>query len=512
MSAPASPRIALLGFNLESNRFAPSVSRPDFEERLLMSGDDIMADSRQAAPRITGTLWGFIQEMDKLGPWTPLPATVTSAGAAGPVDHDFYLEIKEDMRRRLEESLPVDGVYFSEHGAATSTVPGFDPDGDLYAMARELVGPDVPVVSTLDLHANISDTMMAATDILIGYRTNPHVDQYERGVEAAHAMRELLSGVRTAKAFIRLPLVAPQVTQLTAVGPYGEAIDRGQAMIDESVMNVSILSGFTYSDCPDNGMAFIVTTRDDEAKARRMCRTLAEQTWAERHRFVPRLTTLEDCVAGAVARGNDPSLPAAIIADVADNPGGGGRGNTTWLLESLYNVGAKDVILAVFNDRPLAAEAHERGVGATFEATFNRAEADERSRPFAADAVVRHLSDGVFVGLKGGTASEMTVNLGPTAVLQVGTIAVVVISIRTQCLDSNYFEHFGVSVSDARTVVVKSRGHFRAGFSHLFSPDQVIEADCPGLTSPNLSRFTFEGFKRPIFPLDGDASWTPPDW
>jgi len=504
-------RIALLALHLESNRFAPSVDRADFEEKVLLYGDDILADAAMKHPRMVGTMTGFIHTMNETGPWTPVPIVNADAGAAGPIDHEFYLELKAEMRERLEAAMPLDAVYFGEHGAAVSTeIP--DPDGDLFQMARAIVGPEVPIISTLDLHANISQEMIDATDALIIYRTNPHVDQYERGVEAAGAMQELLGNVRATTAFIRLPIVAPQVTQLTASGPYGEIIDYGQTLIDETVMNISIAGGFTYGDTPHNGMAFLVTTRDDMAKARTLCRDLAARVWAYRERFTPQLTSLEDCIAGAVERGEDTSLPSVIIADVADNPGGGGRGNTAWLLEGLHESDAKGVILGVFNDAALATDAHENGVGATFEAQFNRDEADQYSKPFSAEATVLSLSDGKIVGRDPGSRKGMAINLGPTAALQVGTVSVIVISIRQQCIDPGYFEEFGVSVRDAHTVVVKSRGHFRAGFLPYFPPERVVECDAPGLTSPNLDNFDWTGFQRPIYPLDQEATWTPPDW
>lgn len=509
--ATAAKRIAILALHLESNRFAPPVARVDFEEKVLLYGEDILTDAARDHPRQGGTVTGFIHAMNEIGPWTPVPIVNADAGAAGPIDHAFFLELKEEMRAGLEKAMPLDAVYFGEHGAAISTeIP--DPDGDLFQMARDIVGPDVPIISTLDLHTNISEEMVSATDMLIIYRTNPHVDQYERGVEAAGAMQELLGNVRPTTAFIRLPIVAPQVTQLTASGPYGEIIDYGQTLIDDSVMNISIAGGFTYSDTPHNGMAFLVTTRDDMTKARRICRELATRVWNYRERFTPNLTSLEDCIDGAVERGNDPSLPPVIIADVADNPGGGGRGNTAWLLEGLHEAGAKGVILGVFNDARLAMEAHELGVGATFEARFNEEEPDQYSRPFAARATVLALSDGKIVGRDPGARKNQAIDLGPTAALQVGTVTVIVISIRQQCMDPGYFESFGVDVAGARTVVVKSRGHFRAGFLPLFPPERVVECDAPGLTSPNLDNFDWTGFKRPIYPLDKDAEWTPPDW
>jgi len=511
MNQQSGKRIAILALHLESNRFAPPVGRADFEEKILLHGDAIMADAASDHPRQGGTITGFIDAMNDSGAWTPVPIVVADGGAAGPITQEFYRELEDDMRRGLQAAMPLDGVYFGQHGAAVST-EGPDPDGAMFALAREIVGPTIPIISTLDLHANVSAEMVEATDLLIAYRTNPHVDQYERGAEAAGAMRELLDGLRPTTAFLRLPLVAPQVCQLTASGPYGEIIDHGQTLIDDTVMNVSILGGFTYGDTPHNGMAFLVATRNDIVRARSVCRDLAERVWAQHERFTPNLTSLDACIAGAVERGEDTTLPAAIIADVADNPGGGGRGNTVWLLEQLHRTGAKGVILGVFSDAALAAEAHEKGVGAAFEAHFNRAEDDQYSKPFAANATIRHLSDGKIIGRDPGSRAGTAIDLGPTAVLRVGNVTVVVISIRQQCIDPGYFENFGVSVADARTVVVKSRGHFRAGFLPYFPPERVIECDAPGLTSPNLANFEWTGFIRPIYPLDPDTTWSPPDW
>jgi len=200
------------------------------------------------------------------------------------------------------------------------------------------------------------------------------------------------------------------------------------------------------------------------------------------------------------------------IADVADNPGGGGRGHTTWLLESLVAAGAQGAILGVMNDPTLAADAHEKGVGAIFEAKFNRDEPSNYSNKFSYKSEVLNLSDGKFIGADPGTFANLQLDLGPTAVLQVGTVTVVVVSIREQCIDPNFFESFGVKVSEARSVTVKSRGHFRAGFLPYFPAEQVLECDAPGLTSPNLASFEWTGFPRPVFPLDPVTNWTPPDW
>ena len=213
----------------------------------------------------------------------------------------------------------------------------------------------------------------------------------------------------------------------------------------------------------------------------------------------------------AVANGRDPSRPALIFADSADNPGGGGRGNTAWILQALVDAGAEDVLFGNFIDPALVRAAQEAGEGAAITARFNTETESEFSKPFEADARVLKLSDGVCVGRR-GIWKDRAITLGPSALLELGGIRVVVATMRKQCADPVFFEMFGLDIADARTVVVKSRGHFRAGFDEFFTSEQVIEVDAPGLTSPVLSRFDFNNLPRPVFPLDQDATWDGPGW
>jgi len=206
-----------------------------------------------------------------------------------------------------------------------------------------------------------------------------------------------------------------------------------------------------------------------------------------------------------------------LLADVADNPGGGGRGNTTWLLRALVEAGAQRVVIGVFNDGALAGEAHRLGIGAKFEARFNRDEDQRFSRPFSAAATVVALSDGVFTGRR-GMGKGIRASLGPSALLHIGGkakaagtgVSVVVISNRQQCLDPMQLELLGVDIAASRVVVLKSRGHFRAGFDEFFTPERILEVDCPGLTSPSLSSFEWTRLPRPVYPLDPDTQWAPP--
>lgn len=508
MMATSPRRVAILGLMLESNRFAPTITKEDYLDRVYLAGNEILADLNSSDPKLPAEIRAFVDTMNAQCDWQPVPILVGLVEAGGPLDHGFFRETFEEMKRRLEAALPLDAVYICNHGAMITT-ENQDPDGEIMAMVRQVVGDDMPVVATLDLHGNVSERMVDSVDLVVAYRTNPHVDMRERGDEAARLLLEMFGGMRPEKAFIRLPVTPPTVTLLTAAGPYADLINYGQTLIDKDVANVSILGGFGYSDTPKIGLAIIVTARRGGGIAQATATRIAERAWSEHERYMPRLTSLDDAVERVLAVGADPAAPAVALADVADNPGGGGNGNTMYILEALHKAGATGVIMGVVFDPLLAAEAHQLGEGASFQAVFNRQSPGTYSERFEAPAQVVRLKDGDCVGRRGFYAGRH-MNLGPTALLDLGGIQVVVISIRTQCADPVFLEMMGLDIGAARAVVVKSRGHFRAGFDEFFAHEQVIEVDAPGLTSPILSRFDFRHLRRPIFPIDLDVSWSPP--
>ncbi|MFI4949013.1 MAG: M81 family metallopeptidase [Alphaproteobacteria bacterium] len=506
---PASrPRIAILGFSIECNRFAPVATRAHFG---YFTGPELIEEARAEAPRMLGEIPGFVADMNAAGPWDPVGIAFAAAEPNGPVDHEFFTELMADIEHRLAAALPVDAVYICEHGAAITTEDD-DPDGVLFETVRRIVGPDVPIAATLDLHANISERMVTSIDAFIGYRTNPHLDMRERGIEAAGAIRELLAGTKTERAFIRLPIVPPTVTMLTAAGPYADMIDFGQTKIGPEIMNVSVIGGFAFSDTAKNGLTIVVTARRDrrnQSAARVVAQEIADFGWDNRERFVPHLTPLDDAIAKAKAASDDPSLPAVCFADVADNPGGGGRGNTMYLLKALHEAGVKGALIGIIYDPPLAAEAHRYGLHYQFEAQFNRDETTEFSEPWTAPARVVALHDGECVGRRGIYAG-MSLKMGPCAALAIGGITVIVVSHRRQCADPIFFEMMGLDIAQARIVAVKSRGHFRGGFDEFFKHEQIVEVDLPGLTSPMLHNFTWCRLPRPVIPLDNGVEWHPP--
>lgn len=505
-----SPRVAILGLALESNRWSRPAGEEDFKSACWLDGDAILEEARAAAPAMPMEAAAFVKAMDATGSWQPVPILVASSLPAGPIEQATFERVLATMVAGLEAASPIDAAYICNHGAMTATHT-FDPDGEIVARVRAAVGPRTRIVVTLDLHANISDRMVTSCDLVVGYRTNPHVDMTERGEEAAFGLRRMLAGLADPKtALVRLPLTPASINLLTNAGPYGELIDYGQkrqAELSGAILNVSIFGGFVFSDTAKNGIATVVTARSDRRLAEGLANEIAERLWAMRSRFRKALTPVAEAVAFANRRDRAP----VIYSDSGDNPGGGGSGRTTELLTALHAADAQDVIYGSFFDAALAAEAYQLGKGARFTARFNRhrgqAPWEQWDLPFEAEAEVVGVTDGRFVG-KLGLLQGRKVNLGKSAALRIGGLTVVVISVRNQTADPMFFEMFGIDIAKARTVVVKSRGHFRAGFRPWFPPEQVREVDTSGITSPVLERLPFQNLPRPSYPLDEDATWT----
>ncbi len=508
------PKIGLLGIALESNAFAPVATEQDFRDCIYLEGEEVVTRARQPIAAVQKELQAFVQAMDVTGPWQPVGLLDGVCPPWGPVDQKFFDTCLDRIDALIEAAGRLDGVYVANHGAMVATEDG-DPDGTMLAQLRSALGPDVPIIVTLDLHGNISERMAEAADSIIGYRTNPHVDQKARGEEAAFVMRQTLSGAKPVCTVVKPPLAPPSVTLLTADGPYADLMDYGQRRAQEltdDILNVSVFGGFVFSDSHKTGLSVVVTAREDRAKAQALAEEIAGRAWKDRDRFKRELTSIEDAVAMAAENAAYPVLPARIYSDAGDNPGGGGEGRTTWLLDALIAGRVKFVLYGSFFDPALAAEAHEVGLDSEFEARFNRDFESEFSKPLTVPAKVVGLHDGGVVG-RLGIYRDVNLRLGPCAALRIGGregVTVVVISARHQTADPIFFEMFGLNIAEARTVVVKSRGHFRAGFAPWFPPDTVCEVDTAGLTSPVLSRFSWENLPRPVFPLDEETKWDVP--
>jgi microcystin degradation protein MlrC len=513
MTRPVKPRVAIGAFMLESNSNAPIATRQEFIDSFYLTGQSFANDWRLSEPRCPVCVRGFVQAMDakliSADNWDSVPLLGAAVGASGSIDQSFFDELTEQFVERLKNALPVDAVYLSLHGAAIATADP-DPDGTLLAKVRAIVGDKIPIVATLDLHANVGQTMVDKANVLVSYLTNPHVDMLARGAEAAKIVLEMLDGLKPTSALVKLPLAPPSVTLNTGTiadqMPYGDLIRYGQTLIDSQVINVSVNCGFTLGDTPKNGMSVIVTTRNDQQLANRLAKQIAQRAWSQRHRYVPKLTALSEATRLAKQCGEQPLTQPLLFADVADNAGGGGRANTIWIMKSFIEANVQGAWLGLFYDPNLAQQAQQLGVGQNFNAQFNQDENHPLSGRYSAQANIAGLHDGRVLGKRGIVAGTQ-LNLGPCALLRVGGLTIVVVSRRVQCADPVFFEMFGLTISEARSIIVKSRGHFRAAFNEFFANEQIFDVDVPGLTTPVLSNVPWKHMPRPMFPLDPETQF-----
>jgi microcystin degradation protein MlrC len=222
-----------------------------------------------------------------------------------------------------------------------------------------------------------------------------------------------------------------------------------------------------------------------------------------------KLTSLDAAISRAREAGRSGRNAVVCLADVADNPGGGGRGNTTDVLEGLLKANVERTLLGNFVDPATAAACHAAGVGSKLRLTLNEGRADNDAREIPVALEVLALSDGIVAGRRGVYAGR-TALMGSTAAVRIGGLTMVLCSRRIQCADPAFFEHLGIDVGSFASLTVKSRGHFRAGFDEWYPDNAIIEVDAAGLTSPLLERFSWKALPRPVWPLDRNTDWTPP--
>ena len=490
-------RLFLAMMSHETNTFSNvPTDRAQFEARDLRYGGEIVE-----AYRGTGTcLGGMIGAAERLGA-TLVPSVAAAASPAGRVTRDIYQHVKDRMLADLASAGRLEGVLLDLHGAMVPE--GLDDgEGDLIAAVRAAVGPKVPIAVTLDFHGNLTRAMVEGADLLHGYKTYPHVDMAERGVEAAERLAEIIAGRLTpTAAFRKPPLLPPLGNQGTARGPMRRLYDLADEMErDPRVITVSVFAGFPYADIPEAGLGVYVATREDPALAESLAEQLARTAWDHRHEFVHAALPVKDAVAAALAAEGRP----IVLADMADNTGGGAAGDGTEILRELLRVGARRAVVACLWDPRAVAACAQAGVGQRITLDVGGKVDDRHGAPLTVSGVVRVLSDGRFVH-KGPMMRGLPGRLGPTAVLDVDDVKVILISHRWQTLDPEMIRFVGIDPLEEKIVVVKSTIHYRAAFEPIAR--QIVEVDAPGLSSSNLGRFRFERVRRPIFPLDPDTAY-----
>ncbi len=479
-------------FSHETNTFSTiRTDRRQFEARDLRYGGEILE-----AYVGTGTCLGGMIDAAVARGVTLSPSVAAAASPAGPVTKDVYEDVTGRIVADLREAGRLDGVLLDLHGAMVPE-SGEDGEGPLLAAVRDAVGPRVPIAVTLDFHANVSSEMVRQATLLHGYKTYPHVDMADRGREATERLLDVAAGrLRPTVAFRRPPLLPPIAGQATGRGPMRRLHDLADAMERRpGVVSISVFAGFPLADIHDAGLSIYVITHDDQALADRLADELAVVAWQHRREFLHRATPVREAVAKALAIDGR----AVVLADIADNTGGGAAGDGTEILRELLRVGARSATVACVWDATAAAACARAGAGATVTLDVGGKVDDRHGAPVRVTGRVRALSDGRFVH-KGPMFRGLEGRLGPTAVLDVDDVKVVLTSLRWQTLDPEMIRFVGIDPLGEKILVVKSTIHYRAAFEPI--AHTIIEVDAPGLSSSNLDRFSFTRVRRPIFPLD----------
>ncbi|HEY7041867.1 MAG TPA: M81 family metallopeptidase [Methylomirabilota bacterium] len=492
-------RLFLAMLSHETNTFSNvPTDRAQFEARDLRYGGEILEVYRG-----TGTcLGGMIDAAERLGA-TLVPSVAASASPAGRVTRDIYEHVKRRLIADLKSAGRLDGVLLDLHGAMVPE--GIDDgEGDIIAAVREAVGPTVPIAVTLDFHGNLGRDMIAKADLLHGYKTYPHVDMAERGVEATERLAQVIRGrIRPTAAWRKPPLMPPLGRQGTARGPMRRLYDLADEMEkDAKVISISLFAGFPYADIPDAGLGIYVVTDGDPALAERLASQLERVAWEHRREFIHAALPVKEAVARALAAEGRP----IVLADMADNTGGGAAGDGTEILRELLAVGARSATVACIWDAAAVQACVKAGVGTRITLEIGGKVDDRHGAPVRVSGTVRTLSDGRFVH-RGPMMRGLPGRLGPTAVLDVNDIKVILISYRWQTLDPEMIRFVGIDPLLEKILVVKSTIHYRAAFEPIAK--EIIEVDAPGLSSSNLSRFEYRRIRRPIFPLDPDLVYEP---
>jgi microcystin degradation protein MlrC len=478
--------IAVGGFQHETNTFAPS--KADFNAFEQGGGWPPLTFGEAIAPRLAGAnipATGAFATLHAAGHRTPGLAW----GAASPSAHvtrDAFERIVGEMTARLAQAGNVDGVYLDLHGAMV-TEHLDDGEGEILARVRRIVGPRVPVIASLDLHANVTRAMMECADGMVAYRTYPHIDMAATGARAAELLvRTLAAGRPLAKAMRPLDFLTGLSSQSTFIEPGRRLYDELERLEREHDAVLSFTPGFPMADFPECQMA-VFGYGTDAARVERAVAALAHAVHDAEPEFALDLYDPDEAVARAMQRG-DVGAPV-VLADTQDNPGAGGNGDTTGLLAALLARDPRDAVLGLLVDRASATQAHELGLGRTAPFRLGETSGVPGHVPLAGEFTVAALNDGRFT-CTGPMFKGFRMELGPMAVLQRGNVRVVLASKKVQAADQAMFRHVGIEPVQQRILALKSSVHFRADFQPLAKEVLVVVAPGPAKADPTMFRWT----------------------
>ncbi len=494
-------RIAVGQLWQESNTFNPiPTTRQDFEQFGVVRGQEMV---EQMAT--TNELGGFIQA---LRAWPESPEIVglvrLPAWPGGIVTAATFEWLREELVGALQQALPVDGVLLALHGALVSeTEP--DVEGAVLRAMREVLGKETPLVATLDLHANVTQTMVDHADALVLYRTVPHIDVFETGERAALVLRRILGGARPVTGFVKMPMALPAELANTQDPTSISFKFRRQLKDLESIprmLTCGLATVQPWLDIADLGCAVVMVVDGDPDLAREECEKLAAKVWSHRRDYLPKLASLEGAVREAFAENKG----LVVLSDSADSTTSGAPGDSNHVLRELLKYDWPRPVLVTLVDPELVATATQRGVGATLEAQVGGKRDRKYSQPIPVSLTVSNIFDARFI-LTGHLARNMPIDMGPSAVLLHGNVHLLVTARSGPHFAPQLFQAAGIDPFAAAVLVAKSPCGFRAAYAGKARKIEVVRA--PGCAPSDFWRHHYSNIPRPMWPWDEVRGWKP---
>ena len=490
------PRVAIVAYTQETSTFTAQRTTLDtFRAYGLAEGPAVLEN------RTNHEIGGFLHELEAAGfDWQPCPVIHATAGAHGPLTPETRAWFEERIVAGIRAAAPLDAVYLALHGAAVA-LDEPDVEGRLQELVRAAVGPDTPIVLSLDHHANLTQRIVDGCDALVAHRTQPHAMR-DTGRLAARLLMPILRGdLQPTVAWRKIPLITHQEQFLTAAGPMKTWFDRARAM--ERLPGVASASTFPmqpWMDIPEGGWACAVVTDGDRGLAERLAAELADLAWELRDAFLK-----QDSIspAEAVAQAIAADRGLVVLSDTGDSVWGGAPGDSTTLLAEMLRQRPSQMALVPIVDPVMARQAARAGAGGSVRGPIGRRLDPHFGSPVEIDAEVVAVGGGLIeIPVQAITSFDM----GTACLLRSGSVHVVV-SERTG-IGGNHpavYEHFGVEVADAGIVVVKTASNWQY---YRRWTSQVIRADTPGATQSGLRELDWKHLPRPIYPLDPLPSWS----
>ncbi|MFT3816798.1 MAG: M81 family metallopeptidase [Rubrivivax sp.] len=470
----------------ETNTFAPMpTGMASFQDR----GYYPAGQHPDAMSLFAGPLWAARLRGKEKG-WTLLEGMVASAQPSGTTTRAAYESLRDELLADLRRALPVDMVLLGLHGAMVAD--GYDDcEGDLLRRVREIVGPTVVVGAELDPHCHLTPEMVSQADLLICFKEYPHTDVLERALELVDLCAAIVEKkIKPVPAVVDTGMIA---ILHTSREPARGFVDRIQALEGkDGVLSISVAHGFPWGDVPEMGTKLLVYTDGDAAKAQALARQLTDELVGLREALQLRYPGIDAALDEALAHAPGP----VVLADGADNPGGGAAGDATFVLRRMLERGIGHTALGPLWDPIAVRIAFEVGQGARLALRVGGKIGPLSGDPLDLDCTVKALQrDLVMTGL-----SNAPVAMGDCALVETGGVEIALISLRNQAMGTDLFTQLGCELAAKRVIVVKSSQHFYASFSKVAR--HVIYLGAPGSVTLDITTLPYTKVRRPKWPLD----------